>query len=187
MDSHCPISSAQVVGDYDCMLNQTNVSGNNNKFYVIQLLQCGNYFVWNRWGRVVSKLKPNFHQFFCVFVYVFICILTHYTYLLQGEVGQNALKGPFKDLSEAEKEFKKKFKDKTKNTWDDRENFSPKNGKYTMIEIEAADSQDIQQMEEKVKRYFIMRTKKPTLCRNIVLKRFSCFYTCYIIFLDCNS
>lgn len=34
------------------MLNQTNIGGNNNKFYVIQLIHCNNhYYVWNRWGR----------------------------------------------------------------------------------------------------------------------------------------
>ena len=29
----------QVFGDWDCMLNQTNIGQNNNKFYVIQLLR----------------------------------------------------------------------------------------------------------------------------------------------------
>ncbi len=32
-------SSHQVFEDWDCMLNQTNIGHNNNKFYVIQLLQ----------------------------------------------------------------------------------------------------------------------------------------------------
>jgi len=45
-----------VVDDWDCMLNQTNIGQNNNKFYVIQMLQGAfqMYYVWNRWGRVVS-------------------------------------------------------------------------------------------------------------------------------------
>jgi len=35
------------------MLNQTNISQNNNKFYVIQLLKSGNgYYLFTRWGRV---------------------------------------------------------------------------------------------------------------------------------------
>ncbi len=49
----------KVHGDYDCMLNQTNIGENNNKFYVIQVLSRdsdGKYFAWNRWGRVVSLL-----------------------------------------------------------------------------------------------------------------------------------
>lgn len=29
----------QVFEDWDCMLNQTNIGQNNNKFYVIQLLR----------------------------------------------------------------------------------------------------------------------------------------------------
>jgi hypothetical protein len=36
------------------MLNQTDVMNNNNKFYVIQLIEAdagGRFWVWNRWGR----------------------------------------------------------------------------------------------------------------------------------------
>jgi len=45
--------SASVHEDFACMLMQSNVSRNNNKFYVIQLLKttCG-YHVFTRWGRV---------------------------------------------------------------------------------------------------------------------------------------
>ena len=57
VDSHCPIAKqAKIVGEWDCMLNQTNIGHNNNKYYVIQVVQQGlNYYAWNRWGRVVSK------------------------------------------------------------------------------------------------------------------------------------
>lgn len=58
VDSMCPLSSnpiVQVYEDYDCTLNQTNIGNNNNKFYLIQLLdENGQYSCWNRWGRVVS-------------------------------------------------------------------------------------------------------------------------------------
>ncbi|KAK6528039.1 hypothetical protein TWF281_009296 [Arthrobotrys megalospora] len=38
---------------YDASLNQTNIGNNNNKFYVLQLLnKGGSYAVWTRWGRV---------------------------------------------------------------------------------------------------------------------------------------
>jgi poly [ADP-ribose] polymerase 2/3/4 len=38
---------------YDAMLNQTNISKNNNKFYVIQLIEdSGSYVCYTRWGRV---------------------------------------------------------------------------------------------------------------------------------------
>jgi poly [ADP-ribose] polymerase len=51
----------KVLGDYDAMLNQTNIGANNNKFYVIQVLtQGGSFHTWTRWGRVVSKTKIVF-------------------------------------------------------------------------------------------------------------------------------
>lgn len=57
VDDVCPLSSsASVHEDYDCMLNQTNIKQNNNKFYVLQLLEKGsNYYVWTRWGRVGER------------------------------------------------------------------------------------------------------------------------------------
>merc|ERR1719223_2044237 len=42
-----------VYQDFAIKLNQTNVGGNNNKFYIIQVLEGdGKFFTWNRWGRV---------------------------------------------------------------------------------------------------------------------------------------
>lgn len=103
-DTYCTLFSPLVVDDYDCMLNQTNIGHNNNKYYVIQVLQSGgNYYSWNRWGRV-------------------------------GEPGANALKGPM-DLPGAIKDFEKKFSDKTKNKWADRDKFVAKPGKYTLLEM----------------------------------------------------
>ncbi|NXO57878.1 PARP3 polymerase, partial [Aramus guarauna] len=66
IDGLCPLSTelgARVYEDYDCTLNQTNISANNNKFYIIQLLEHnGDYSVWTHWGRVgevgQSKLIP---------------------------------------------------------------------------------------------------------------------------------
>ncbi len=40
---------------YDVSLNQTNVDGNNNKFYRIQILESklgGDFRTWTCWGRV---------------------------------------------------------------------------------------------------------------------------------------
>src|SRR5262245_61141462 len=35
------------------MLNQTNIGHNNNKYYVIQLMESGGkFYTWTRWGRV---------------------------------------------------------------------------------------------------------------------------------------
>lgn len=104
-DSFCHLPNSEVHEDYDCMLNQTNIGNNNNKFYVIQvLLSGGKYYCWTRWGRV-------------------------------GESGQNNLAGP-STADAAIKNFEKKFKDKTKNNWGDRENFVSYSGKYTLIEVD---------------------------------------------------
>ncbi|XP_064633352.1 protein mono-ADP-ribosyltransferase PARP3-like [Lineus longissimus] len=113
VDEHCHLkSNHEVYEDYDCMLNQTNIGKNNNKYYVIQLLVGGrNYYAWNRWGRV-------------------------------GESGANAIKGPFTDVNKAIKEFEKKFKDKTKNDWKNRDSFEPVAGKYSLIEMADDDGND---------------------------------------------
>ena len=103
--------SYTVEGDWDCMLNQTNIGQNNNKYYIIQMLRAnhsGLLSVWTRWGRV-------------------------------GEPGQNAMKGAFHSVEAASKEFCKKFHDKTKNAWENRGSFSPVHGKYTLIEMDDDD------------------------------------------------
>ncbi|XP_034558442.1 poly [ADP-ribose] polymerase 2 isoform X2 [Notolabrus celidotus] len=90
---------------YDVMLNQTNLQFNNNKYYLIQLLEDDNsksYSVWLRWGRV-------------------------------GKVGQSSLTACGGDLLKAKDFFKKKFLDKTKNDWEDREGFEKVAGKYDMV------------------------------------------------------
>uniref|UniRef100_A0A3Q2CG68 Poly [ADP-ribose] polymerase n=1 Tax=Cyprinodon variegatus TaxID=28743 RepID=A0A3Q2CG68_CYPVA len=65
---------------YDVMLNQTNLQFNNNKYYLIQLLEDDGskvYSVWMRWGRV-------------------------------GKVGQNSLVSCGSDLKKAKDVFKEK-------------------------------------------------------------------------------
>uniref|UniRef100_A0A452R6P6 Poly [ADP-ribose] polymerase n=1 Tax=Ursus americanus TaxID=9643 RepID=A0A452R6P6_URSAM len=82
---------------YDVMLNQTNLQFNNNKYYLIQLLEDDaqrDFSVWMRWGR-----------------------------------GNDSYYG-FSDLS-----FRK-FLDKTKNNWEDREKFEKVPGKYDMLEMD---------------------------------------------------
>ena len=51
------------------------------------------------------------------------------------------MKGPFATADPAIKDFEKKFKDKTRNNWANREDFSPKPGKYTLLEM-ALESDD---------------------------------------------
>ncbi|TRY92956.1 hypothetical protein DNTS_014833 [Danionella cerebrum] len=111
-DSCCHLSNSKVHEDYDCMLNQTNIGNNNNKFYVIQVLMSGGkYYCWTRWGRV-------------------------------GETGQNSLAGP-SAVDAAVKSFEKKFKEKTKNNWSDRENFVSHTGKYTLIEVDGNEEAEV--------------------------------------------
>ncbi|KAF7297838.1 Poly [ADP-ribose] polymerase [Mycena kentingensis (nom. inval.)] len=99
---------------WDAMLNQTNIGGNNNKFYVIQLLHPvgndSNCILFTRWGRV-------------------------------GADGQTQVKGPF-PASTAVAEFKKQFKAKASVNWEDRVGMVPKAGKYTWLERDYGDDDD---------------------------------------------
>ena len=181
----------QVHEDYDCTLNQTNIGNNNNKFYIIQLLEQGDcFFCWNRWGRVVSATHPS-----CAhpphLSLLSACLLPprvptahsgrkaratdcgpappltprgtwhrlaqqrpasiyggHCGCRFQGEVGQSKL-SRFVSLEDAKKDFEKKFRDKTKNSWAERDHFVAHPGKYTLIEVQRED--EAQEVVVKVK------------------------------------
>ena len=102
-DSHHVLAEGTEV--WDAMLNHTNIQNNNNKFYIIQLLEAdsgpGRFGVWMRWGRV-------------------------------GKVGQSKweLAG---SMEEAKRSFTNKFFDKTRNDWEDREAFEKVPGKYDLV------------------------------------------------------
>jgi len=106
---------------WDATLNQTNISANNNKFYIIQLLQMndGTFTVWNRWGR-------------------------------QGYGGQSKAFDNL-TLSQAKAEFSKKFSDKTKNRWSDGwAGYTPVPGRYTWLEMDL-ESEHVEEEEEVLK------------------------------------
>uniref|UniRef100_A0A8C6RVR9 Poly [ADP-ribose] polymerase n=1 Tax=Nannospalax galili TaxID=1026970 RepID=A0A8C6RVR9_NANGA len=108
---------------YDVMLNQTNLQFNNNKYYLIQLLEDDaqrNFSVWMRWGRV-------------------------------GKTGQHSLVACSGDLSKAKEIFQKKFLDKTKNSWEDREKFEKVPGKYDMIQMDYAATTQVRESPETLK------------------------------------
>lgn len=114
VDPLCPIANkAEIFNEngeaWECMLNQTNIQNNNNKYFLIQLLKdsSGNFFTWFRWGRV-------------------------------GYNGQNSLNHHFGNLEAAKSTFMKKFSDKTKNNWDDRKKFKKVSGKYDLVEVQIA-------------------------------------------------
>ncbi|KAK9201869.1 hypothetical protein WN944_017077 [Citrus x changshan-huyou] len=98
---------------YDAMLNQTNVGDNNNKFYVIQILESdggGEYMVYNRWGRVGMK-------------------------------GQDKIFGPYNLQDTAINEFEQKFFAKTKNHWSNRRQFTSYPKCYTWLEMDYSANQ----------------------------------------------
>ncbi|XP_041018199.1 poly [ADP-ribose] polymerase 2 isoform X2 [Juglans microcarpa x Juglans regia] len=99
---------------YDAMLNQTNVGDNNNKFYVIQVLESdsgGAFMVYNRWGRV-------------------------------GVKGQDKLQGPYTSRDIAIREFGQKFFAKTKNEWSNRKDFIFHPKFYTWLEMEYTEDKE---------------------------------------------
>lgn len=106
---------------FDVALNRTDSGANNNKFYIIQLLEgpkSGEFSTWTRWGRV-------------------------------GENGQTAhLKAS--SFDQALSTFEKKFKDKSGLSWDKR-NDAPKKNKYTYLERSYEDDSDKQSKKDKVK------------------------------------
>jgi len=59
----------------------------------------------------------------------------------QGEVGQSNLM-PSASLETAKKDFEKKFREKTKNSWAARENFVAQPGKHTLIEVQPGAGQE---------------------------------------------
>ncbi|XP_021805101.1 poly [ADP-ribose] polymerase 2 [Prunus avium] len=106
---------------YDAMLNQTNVGYNNNKFYVIQVLESdagGTFMVYYRWGRV-------------------------------GVKGQNKIQGPYTSRDSAINEFKQKFYDKTKNDWSNRKMFESFPHHYMWIEMDYNEEEKQLSVEEK--------------------------------------
>ncbi|RHY23843.1 hypothetical protein DYB32_009047 [Aphanomyces invadans] len=102
-----------IVNDFTADLMQTNIGENNNKFYIIQLLQStqSRYLVFTRWGRL-------------------------------GDVGQQQLVDCGDSLDKAMQLFEKKFKDKTKNNWCDRYAFVKRDFQYQLVELDASESGD---------------------------------------------
>uniref|UniRef100_G0TVS4 Poly [ADP-ribose] polymerase n=1 Tax=Trypanosoma vivax (strain Y486) TaxID=1055687 RepID=G0TVS4_TRYVY len=92
---------------YQCTLHQTNISQNNNKFYIIQVLEedsGGCYHVFTRWGRV-------------------------------GLVGMNKLV-TLNDADAAVRAFCGHFSRKTSNEWERRAGFVKRAGKYHLMDID---------------------------------------------------
>ncbi|KAL3989812.1 Poly [ADP-ribose] polymerase 2 domain protein [Acanthocheilonema viteae] len=113
---------------YDALLNQTSAQYNNNKYFIIQLLESDvekRYWVWFRWGRV-------------------------------GYKGQSSLNPFGTDLAGAKELFCDKFKSKTRNDWAERTNFEKVIGKYDylptdyskVIEVKKKDGNDTKEKKK---------------------------------------
>jgi predicted DNA-binding WGR domain protein len=68
IDEHCKYKDATLVehgGDvYTCMLNQTDLKSNKNKFYTMQVIQTGSKFVhFIRYGRIGEVGRIDYHEY----------------------------------------------------------------------------------------------------------------------------
>ncbi|RNF04362.1 putative poly(ADP-ribose) polymerase, partial [Trypanosoma conorhini] len=108
---------------YQCTLNQTHVSANRNKYFILQLLQDDSgsmYYLFTRWGRV-------------------------------GYDGQNKTE-EFYDDAAARQAFYTKFASKTGNSWSNRANFSKVAGRYELMDIDYGAQEEEEEEEEKRRR-----------------------------------
>ncbi|XP_046842103.1 poly [ADP-ribose] polymerase 2-like [Xenia sp. Carnegie-2017] len=113
VDDACSIKDKVEVfceGDliWDAMLNQTNVENNKNKYYQMQLLK--------------DISSDRYHVWF--------------KWGRVGYSGQNSLTSFDGNLEEAKKAFERKFYEKTKNKWEDKESFEKFPGKYNLIIVD---------------------------------------------------
>jgi predicted DNA-binding WGR domain protein len=92
-----------IAGEFHCSLRQTNSVSNSNNFYIMQ-------------GVLGNDGK--------------MYLYTHWG--REGQNGQMACK-PQADMASLERQYKKAFKSKTANKWEDRANFVPKAKKYSLV------------------------------------------------------
>jgi len=96
--------------DYTCTLNMTDLKTNANKFYIMQIIDGGN----NTFG----------------------------LFIRYGRIGEHG-RISYTDSSKVDpliEKFKKQFKSKTKNTWENRQNFKRFAGKYHLCDLQVSDS-----------------------------------------------
>ncbi|XP_077974965.1 poly [ADP-ribose] polymerase 2-like [Styela clava] len=106
---------------YNAMLNQTNIGANNNKYYILQVLENdekNEYISWFRWGRV-------------------------------GKVAGKSLKNHGSNFGAATWSFNCKFSDKTRNRFC-TDNFVKQQGFYDLVEMDYGESseKDIKRVEK---------------------------------------
>ncbi|GFX64630.1 poly polymerase 2 [Trichonephila clavipes] len=111
-DHECPVKTFHVYQEngFPCaaILSYVNMSANNNKFSILQVLKHNSKDVfkfWQRFGRV-------------------------------GTQGQSELKDFGTNLSNAQAAFETKFLERTGNSWGDIKNFNYIYGKYNLLRID---------------------------------------------------
>ena len=82
----------------------------------------------NRWYLCFYFEKSIF------FIYFNEKITKQYIYIIVGANGQSS-QLPFTNLDKAKTAFKKKFRDKTRNAWDERGSFTKYAGKYDLVHL----------------------------------------------------
>ena len=104
IDLYCNLDNVVIYKKYSCTLNQTNISDNKNKFYIMQLL------------KLKYKPQENNNGNNCFFHFI--------RYGRIGEIGKIIIK-TFSNLDEIKAiiSFEKQFKTKTGNYWTYRNNF----------------------------------------------------------------
>ncbi|XP_067140597.1 poly [ADP-ribose] polymerase 2-like isoform X2 [Centruroides vittatus] len=112
VDEECPLENVHVYCEdgevFNAMLNQTNVQNNNNKYYLLQLL----------------KRNSN-EEYFAWFRWGRV-----------GKKGQSSLQSFESDLDKAKACFEEKFLSKTKNKWENRNDFVKYSGKYDLLQMD---------------------------------------------------
>src|SRR5271154_3808709 len=112
IDAHCQYNTSSILesdGDiFSCILNQTDIKFNKNKFYIMQIIATnGAYILFIRYGRI-------------------------------GEIGRISHQ-KHTSTSSAISFFKKQFRSKTGNSWEERDDFVKKDKKYYLAEIECVE------------------------------------------------
>jgi poly [ADP-ribose] polymerase 2/3/4 len=104
-DEHFPVPNGAIYDNYTATLNQANITQNNNKFYIIQVVVVSttNFYIWTRYGRV-------------------------------GSVGATKLEGPSIHPDVYTRKFRSLFRTKTGIDWDNRLQSSKPN-KYAYMKL----------------------------------------------------
>ncbi|KAF9912310.1 Poly [ADP-ribose] polymerase 2 [Linnemannia zychae] len=116
---------------WDARMNQTNIGNNNNKFYRVQLL-------YSAGGQ---------YAVFCHWGRV-------------GANGQSSTDNCF-TLDAGKALFERKYKDKTRNNWADRDNFVKVPGKYHLLPPDDGDSDDENDEDTSAKKVAKKEEDKP--------------------------